>query len=450
MPLTVLLPTMTLNQRMILLLLLGLTVTSVSSHCVLSEDTTRCVCNVLVIQDPRGLMDCLTATELELRDGTLDENLSQDIRMDLGLFFTQIDKLIFNNIIVPISFIGAVIPLLPQSNLNKVEIISSTLEGFQLSKPVVFPVHSSLKELRMENVKVDPALLHPYFQGVHNWLFGFLSSLAVVRFDLTDIDCTWARRAEKVVHVDLSENPLSFSSLQKITHCPSLSFKKLESLHLRRCSLTSLQPLCTLLSLTPALTQLDVSGNNFAVVHYPHCPQVTPLRMLNLSRSGITEVRSLLFTSLEELDLSYNPLKVFNNAPQTLEQLHVSNDSLIYLLSLQNHTRLQELELKVNSSQITIFINETGVTLSTLVQLEIPDTENQCRCALKETIMFNTDEDDVSEEEEFLCASPVLQQGTGIMNLSLETCVELSDGAQHHHGSALCLMLLMALLSHLV
>lgn len=437
---------MTLTQRMILLLLLGLTVTSVSSLCIL-RDMTRCVCNVMVIQNPEGLMNCLTASELELRDGTLDENLSEtDIGLDFGLFFLQIDKLIFNNITVPFSFINAVIPFLSLSPLSKVDIISSTLEGVQPPRPVVFQDHSSLKELRMEDLTVASALLHPFFQGLHDWLFGSLNSLALVRYGLTEIDCNWARRAENLARLDLSENPLSFSSLQKITHCPLLSFKNLNSLHLRRCSLTSLQPLCTLLSLTPALTQLDVSGNNFAIVHYPHCPQVTPLRMLNLSRSGITEVRSLLFASLEELDLSYNPLEVFNNPPQTLEKLHVSNDSLVYLPSLQNHTQLQE--LKVNSSQLTIFINETGVTLSTLVQLEIPDAKNQCHCVLKETIMFNTD--DVSEEGEFLCASPVLQQGTQIMNLSLETCVELSSGTQHHHGPPLCLMLFMALLSRLI
>lgn len=147
--------------------------------------------------------------------------------------------------------------------------------------------------------------------------------------------------------------------------------------------------------------------------------------MLNLSHSGITEVISLLSTSLEELDLSYNSLVVFTNPPRTLKRLYLSNNRLVRLPSLDNLFQLQK--LKVDSNQLTVLINETGVSLSTTEQLYILHVGRnpyRCDCALKETILFLKSQDHVSVEdpEELLCATPVAQQGAQIMSLSLETC----------------------------
>ncbi|GLD67289.1 toll-like receptor 2 isoform X1 [Lates japonicus] len=80
--------------------------------------------------------------------------------------------------------------------------------------------------------------------------------------------------------------------------------------------------------------------------------------MLNLSRSEITEVNSLLSTSLEKLDLSCNSLEVFNNPPQTLKWLDLSNNHLICLPSLANLSHLQE--LKVDNNQFTTLIDEVS------------------------------------------------------------------------------------------
>lgn len=190
---------------------------------------------------------------------------------------------------------------------NEIKIISSTLEVVQpLRRPELLE-EPEIKVLQMEDITVDPSLLWPSFQAFHLWLFGPLKSLRLVRFGLIEIDCNWAQRAESLIHLDLSENPISGTSLQNISHCSNLSFEYLECLHLRRSNLASLQSLCTLLS-PPALTKLDVSRNDFSILYHPRCLQAKPLRMLNLSRSGITEVNSLLSTSLQELDLSNNRL----------------------------------------------------------------------------------------------------------------------------------------------
>ncbi len=453
---------MTLNPRLILLLLLGLTVTSgaATSLCVLSEDRTRCACNVTDIHNPQSQI-CVLALELELRDGKLDVSEMASTYPDFAFQLLQKNKLIFKNVTISFSLVSPFLHLLELIESNT---IPSMLEGVLFLQLLELLETSHIKALQLEDTTVDPSFLQPSFQALHHLLFGSLKSLGLVRFGLVEIDCNWAQKVESLTHLDLSENPISYAGLQNISHCSSLSLKYLKSLHLRESSLTSLQSLCTPLRLAPALTELDVSRNNFSIFHYPRCLQVKPLRMLNLSHSGIADASSLLSASLEELDLSYNSLEVFSNPPQTLRKLYLSNNRLVRLPSLDNLSRLRE--LKVDSNQLAILLNETGVSLSTLEQLDILHAGRnpyQCDCALKETIIFLGSTDNVSVEDfpgEFLCATPVEQHGTQIMNLSLEACVKPTSWTQHqttilldntqHHGPPLCLTLFTGLLSCLI
>lgn len=91
---------------------------------------------------------------------------------------------------------------------------------------------------------MDPSLLHPSFHAFYHWLLSSLKSLGLVRSGLVEIDCIWAQTAVNLAHLDLSENPMSYPSLQNISHCSSLSFNYLTSLLLRHSNLTSLQSLC--------------------------------------------------------------------------------------------------------------------------------------------------------------------------------------------------------------
>ncbi|KAM3612138.1 uncharacterized protein V6R79_003444 [Siganus canaliculatus] len=222
--------------------------------------------------------------------------------------------------------------------------------------------------------------LEPSCQTLHQHFFGSLKSLRLLRSGLAEIGCSWARRMQNLIHLDLSENPISYTVLQNLSHCSSLSFKSLKSLDLRKSNLTSLQSLCTPLSLTPALTQLDVSANNFSIIHYPHCLQV---KKLNLSHSGITE------------------------------------------------------ELKVDSNRLPVLIDGTQINVSTLERLDTLHAARNpyhCNCTLRETVVFlNSTRSVIVEDypEDFLCASPVTQQGAKIRNLAFEEdtdCVVVSEG----------------------
>ncbi|XP_034546591.1 toll-like receptor 2 [Notolabrus celidotus] len=443
---------MALNWILILLFLLGLTVTSVAHTplCSYNEDTTRCVCNVMVIQSPESLF-CFLARELELRDGNLELNLRSITSNVNFIQLYRIKKLIFNNVTISDSSFHEMISFLSLSQLNDIEIISSTIDVVQPFLLIHALKPSEIQTPRLEEVTVDSSFLQPPFQALHHWVFGSLTSFGLVRSCLFEFNCYWAHKAENLTLLDLSENTISLISLQNISHCSSVSFKNLKSLHLRNSNLTSLQPLCTLLNLTTALTDLDVSRNNFTIFHFPHCLQVKPLRMLNLSHSGIKEVNSFLSASLEELDLSYNSLEVFNNPPQTLKKLNLANNHLINLHFLGNLSYLKD--LNVDSNQLTVLTDQTNVGLSALRQLDVLHAGRnpyQCDCNLSETVLLLNNANSASVDPHmFLCATPEVQKGNQIMKYSFETCVKPISRVQHYRPH-LCVTLFMGLVSQLI
>lgn len=431
---------MSLNYSLVLLLLLGLSA-SEPSPCKLSRDLTRCVCDTIVFHDPQSL-DCSFATELELRDGKVDFNPSL---FDIGFIFKLIliNKVIFNNATIPSSLISATMPYLKLSSLRKISIVSSTVEDVP---PVTFPAmtQSNFRDVQLDDVTVDASLLQPSHSSFHLWLFGSLTSLSLVRFGLARIDCDSAKRVEALQHLDLSGNPLSDTSLQDLAHCASLSFTSLTSLRLGHSQLSSLQSLCPGLSLAPALTTLDVSRNNFSTIHFPHCLQVKPLKMLNLSHSGITEVISLLSASLEELDLSYNSLEVFSGSLQGLKKLDLSHNRLKRLPSLDGLPVL--MEMRVDSNQLTVLVKGAGVDLEQLHSLYAGNNPYRCDCTLEDTTAFLGSKAGLSVEdpEDFLCAAPVAQQGAQIMNVTLAPCA--SSSSDIHEASFLFVSLLSCLI----
>lgn len=446
MSLTVLLPAM----RLVLLLLLGLTVTSeaVASLCSINEDGTHCECNIDVIHNPKKF-HCLQASEVELKDGKVDRSgITLDQRFAFS--FMQVTKLIFNNLTMSFSVMNKLFPFLSKSHIQSISLISSTVEDVEPLSPRVLHFSSRIQDLQLDKLTVHPSLLQPFFQDFHHWLFDSLKSFSLVDSGLVEIDCYWAEMLGNLTHLDLSENPLSWASLQNTSQCSSLSFKHLTSVRLSGSNLTSLQTLCMVLSLTPALTELDVSRNNFSTFHYPQCLQeMTLLRLLNLSRSGITEFNPLFSTSLEHLDLSYNFLEVFSNPLQTLKKLDLSNNRLKRLPSLAELPQLQV--LKVDNNRLTILTHETGNSLGQLDILHAGRNPYQCDCDLKETITFlNTYTVYVEDwPKEFVCATPLTQHGTPVSNLSLEMCVN-SPNSTPHHSSPLCLMVFISVLPWLI
>lgn len=415
---------MALHRILFSLLLLELAVTSLAhtQPCYFSEDKTRCVCNVRVMQTPEDF-NCCVAPELELRDGKL-ESFQMNIPsiLDLASVF-RFKKLIFNNVIISSSFFSLMVLILPQTALNEINIISSTIDVVQ---PVPPPTASKMRTLQLENITVNSDLLQPQFQPLHHWLFGSLTSFGLICSHLVEFDCYWAHKTENLTLLDLSDNPISLTSLQDISRCPSLSYKNLKSLHLGNSNLTSLQPLCTVLNLTTALTDLDVSRNNFSIFHFPHCLQVKPLRTLNISHSKIREVNLFHSVSLEELDLSYNSLEVFRNPPQTLKRLNLSNNHLINLNFLGNLSYLKE--LNVDGNQLTALTDESQVVLRTLQQLDVLHAainSYRCDCAFRETfLLLNRTKD----PHKILCATPEAQRGTPITKYSFETCKTNKQG----------------------
>ncbi|CAJ1058564.1 hypothetical protein PFLUV_G00122180 [Xyrichtys novacula] len=181
-----------------------------------------------------------------------------------------------------------------------------------------------------------------------------------------------------------------------------------------------------LLNLTTALTNLDVSRNNFSIFHFPQCLQERQLRRLNLSHSGITEVNSLLSASLEDLDLSYNSLKEFNNPPQTLKKLVLSNNHLTSLHFLRNLSHLKE--LNVDCNKLTVLVDETKLGLGILQQLDVlhaGGNSYHCDCALLQTVLLLNKTKFISEDPGmYLCATPKILQGTPIMKYSFGGCVK--------------------------
>ncbi|KAF7668460.1 hypothetical protein LDENG_00011970 [Lucifuga dentata] len=423
-----------MNQTLCLLMLLGLTVPSgvAGSSCKLISEDTCCLCSTLVIDNTQDLMMCVLTVELELRDGKLDHlgDISELAK------HSQINKLIFNNVTISFQVISELIRYLPLFKVNEISIISSSITAVEPLPSPNLPEDSKIKVLQLENITVASSVLQSSFQPFHLWLFGSLKSLSLVMSGLVDIECYWAGMVRNLIHLDLSENPLSWTSLQNISRCSSLSFNFLASLSLRGSNLTSLQLICPLLSLMPVLTTLDVSGSRFSMLHSPQCFQVMEsLRMLNLSHSGITTVDSLS-KSLEVLDLSYNSLEVFHNPPQGLKELYLSNNRLMSLPSLANLSQLKTLQ--VDSNQLAFLINETetGVSQTQLERLQVLHAGRnpyQCDCALRETVIFLGSTTTVSVEgwpDEFMCATPEAMKGNYIADLPLEKCVKPSSGTQ--------------------
>lgn len=448
---------MTLNQTLCLLLLLGLTVPSgvAASLCVLRNADTRCVCSTQVFDSPQDLIICARTVELELRDGKLERlNLYASSSLIQSI---QVYKLIFTNVSISFDFLVTLTSALHQLKVTEISIASSSILGAAQPLPnTSSPVVSKIKILQLENITVDSSLLQPSSQPFHLWLLRPLESLSLVLSGLANIECYWVRMVRNLAHLDLSENPLSWTSLQNISHCSSLSFDHLKSLSLRGSNLTSLQPLCTLLSLTPVLAKLDVSRNRFSVLDSPHCLQgVESLRILNVSHSGITTAEASLPKSLAVLDLSYNSLEVFHSPSQGLKQLHLSNNRLTSLPSLANLSQLQVLEVKGNQLTFLLKEAEAGVSQGELEQLDVIRAGRnpyRCDCTLKETIDFLASADTVSVQDwpgEFVCATPEAMRGTRIMQLPLGKCVKPTSGTRHP-DFPLRLVLSVGLLSCLV
>lgn len=107
----------------------------------------------------------------------------------------------------------------------------------------------------------------------------------------------------------------------------------------------------------------------------------------------------------------------------------------------------------MDGNQLTILLkNETGVSLSTLEQLDVLHVERnpyRCDCALKETIIIHPTTLTVCLRRTGLKSLCVPQQGTQIMNLSLEERGKPTSGTQHG-GSALWLTVFVGLLSQLI
>lgn len=118
----------------------------------------------MVICNPQSL-DCFVASELMLRDGKL-EVFEADVASGN---FIYINKLISDNVTISFSFISAVIPFLPLSNLNEINMISSTLEVVQALRHPELLEESDVKALQLEDPFSPPALL-PGIPQLVNWL----------------------------------------------------------------------------------------------------------------------------------------------------------------------------------------------------------------------------------------------------------------------------------------
>lgn len=125
-------------------------------------------------------------------------------------------------------------------------------------------------------------------------------------------------------------------------------------------------------------------------------------------------------------------------------------------MSLPSLDKLPHLkELKVDSNRLPVLIDETQINVGTLERLDTlyaARNPYHCNCTLRETVIFlNSTRSVIMKDypEDFLCASPVTQQGTNIRNLAFEGCVKPNNRPQNR-GSTVCLTLFAGLMSPMI
>ncbi|XP_078506855.1 monocyte differentiation antigen CD14 [Lissotriton helveticus] len=403
------------------LLTIGIGQSSVEGDCVFNSLQTYCRCS---LSNPNALLSifaCTSANIFEFRDGSFDERftvLAESMEMLEPLMNLPLARVTFSNSILSEGFLVEFVKAAYRIHIKELVFENCAFVG-SASWQALVGSPPQLVSLQFKNVSSTPLSGRTTdISSLSNWM-GTMKELTLAKCQVSHIPSDIGTHFRVLLYLDLSNNPLQEKGISQ-TFCNGL-YPTLEVLRLRSSHLTSLGEICNTLAQLDNLTDLDLSQNNFSQLSssYAACEELSSIRILNLSDTGMTCVNISFPSNIEILDLSRNRLQALDISLYRLKTVVLSNNALNALPSPEIFPSLEVLSVDGNMiDQIHKYQLQAFKHLTVLSAGQNPYT---CSCSslMEMKDLVKSELEMLGWPAGYICDTPAVHKGTPMNDVNL-------------------------------
>ncbi|XP_068129065.1 monocyte differentiation antigen CD14 [Hyperolius riggenbachi] len=378
------------------------------SGCSLNESIGLCSCSLLDLENIFSILPCIEATSFEFSGGSYlnTENVNLE-SVQLDLFLNQLRlpfiKVSLINAVVSEELLFTFIYWIRKIPINLLALENTTCVGYfnGTSMNVQPPYISSLEFINVSSHPLMPG--DNAFNGFGNWR-STMGKITVMKSNLKDIPCSISTKFGSLFNLDLSENLLQDANLSS-SFCRG-AFPLLRILKLRQNNLVNYETVCQTLGKYDQLMQLDLSQNKFSRLSDFLCKWPPSLINLNLSDTGLEDVKGGLPENCEVLDLSHNRIEFLNISLGRLKKLYLSYNRIATFSSLGSFPMLQV--LAIDGNRISTLQKDELQLFKNLKTLKGDNNPYICTCSFVSEMKESSQNDWTFQQwpEGYACSSP--------------------------------------------